>query len=154
METTQSDNSRSCYPFDFKDHTVLIVEDVDFNFIYMEAVLRCTGVKILWAKNGKEAIELVNANPDIDLILMDMYMPVMDGYEATAIISKLRPDLPIVAQTAYCLPDDIKKCYSAGCKSLLSKPIRKELLINTLADYFERIEKAAVDMLQHKAGNG
>jgi len=154
MEATRLNNSSSCYPFDFKDHTILIVEDVDFNFIYMEAVLRCTGVKIIWAKNGKEAIEIVNANTDIKLILMDMYMPVMDGYEATAIISKLRPGLPIIAQTAYCLPEDIKKCYSAGCTSLLSKPIRKELLINTLAEYFEKIEQTAVDMLQNKAGNG
>jgi len=154
METIQLNNNSGCYPFDFKDHTILIVEDVDFNFIYIEAVLRGTGVKIIWAKNGKEAIEIVHANLDIDLILMDMYMPVMDGYEATAILSKLRPGLPIIAQTAYCLPEDIKKCYSAGCIDLLSKPIRKELLINTLAEYFEKIEQATVDMLRNKASNG
>jgi CheY-like chemotaxis protein len=154
METTGLINSRSCYPFDFKHYTILIVEDVDFNFIYLEAVLRCTGVKIIWAKNGKEAVEIVIANTDIDLILMDMYMPVMDGYEATAVISKLRPGLPIVAQTAYCLPEDIKKCYAAGCISLLSKPIRKELLINTLAEYFERIEQATIDVRQNKARIG
>jgi two-component system, cell cycle response regulator DivK len=154
METTRLNNGNSFYPFDFKNHTVLIVEDVDFSFIYMEAVLRRTGVKIVWSQNGKEAVEAVKNNPDIDLVLMDMYMPVMTGYEATATIVKLRPGLPIIAQTAFCLPEDIKKCYDAGCIGHLAKPIRKELLINTLAEYFEKNEQVKIDMRQKMASNG
>jgi PAS domain S-box-containing protein len=138
METTQMNNS--AFPYDFKERTILIAEDIDFSFLYIEAVLRRTGVKILWAQNGKEAIEHVKTNFDIDLILMDMQMPVMNGYEATEIISKFRPGLPIIAQTAFVLPEDVKKCYAAGCTGYLAKPIRKEQLMNTLAEYFEKLE--------------
>jgi len=153
METTISGSGSSFYPFDFRGRTILIVEDVDFSFVFMEAVLRRTGVKIIWAKNGVAAVDAVKAHPDIDLILMDMYMPIMTGYEATEIISKLRPSLPIVAQTAFCLPEDIKKCYIAGCIGHLAKPIRREVLLNTLAEYFEKINQYTNEMPQNKASN-
>jgi CheY-like chemotaxis protein len=146
METTQKSNG-SRDSFDFKNYTILITEDVDFSFIYMQAVLRRTGIKIIWAQNGKDAVDVVKTNPEIDLVLMDMYMPVMDGYEATEIISKLRPTLPIIAQTAFCLPEDVKKCYAAGCTGYLSKPVRKEDLIDTLAIHFERIEQGTINIL-------
>jgi len=152
METTHSNSSS--YPFDFTGHTILIAEDVDFSFLYMEAVLRRTGVKIIWTQNGKDAVEIAKTNLEIDLVLMDMYMPVMDGFEATALISELRPGLPIIAQTAFCLPEDIKKCYAAGCIGHLAKPIRKEQLINTLAEYFERIEQGKLETPQNKIVNG
>ena len=141
METTQVNNSS--YPFDFKEHTILIAEDIDFSFLYIEAVLRRSGVKILWAQNGKEAIEHIKTNLDIDIVLMDMHMPVMNGYEATSVISSLRPGLPIIAQTAFVLPDDVKKCYAAGCAGYLAKPIRKEQLLNTLTEYFDKMEQHA-----------
>lgn len=140
METTQLNNGASSYPFDFKGHTILIAEDIDFSFLYIEAVLRRTGVKVLWAQNGKEAIEHVKSNLDIDIVLMDMHMPVMNGYDATVSISALRPELPVIAQTAFVLPDDVKKCYAAGCSGYLAKPIRKEQLMNTLSEYFDKME--------------
>jgi len=152
METTQLSNG-SKDSFDFKNHTILITEDVDFSFIYMEAVLRRTGIKVIWAKNGKDAVEVVKTNFEIDLVLMDMYMPVMDGYEATEIISKLRPSLPVIAQTAFCLPEDVKKCYAAGCVGYLAKPVRKEQLINILAEHFERMERDAFPSNQSKVSN-
>ncbi len=139
METNQM-NSNSSYPYDFREHTILIAEDIDFSFLYIEAVLRRTGVKILWAQNGKEAIEHINSNQDIDLVLMDMHMPVMNGYDATEVISKLRPGMPIIAQTAFVLPDDVKRCYAVGCTGYLAKPIRKEQLLNTLTEYFEKMD--------------
>lgn len=152
METTPlSNNSKD--PFDFKNHTILITEDVDFSFIYMEAVLRRTGVKVIWAQNGKEAVEIIKTNPEIDLVLMDMYMPVMDGYTATEIISKLRPSLPIIAQTAFCLAEDIKKCYAAGCTGYLAKPVRKEQLFSTLAQQFERMEQGTFNMNESSISN-
>lgn len=139
METTQVNNGSS-YPFDFREHTILIAEDIDFSFLYIEAVLRRTGVKILWAQNGKEAIEHVKTNLDIDIVLMDMHMPLMNGYDATGVVSALRPGLPIIAQTAFVLPDDVKKCYAVGCTGYLAKPIRKEQLLNTLSEYFDKME--------------
>jgi signal transduction histidine kinase/ActR/RegA family two-component response regulator len=142
METTQIVNNNSSSPVDFRERTILIAEDIDFSFLYIEAVLRRTGVKILWAQNGREAIEHVKTNQDIDLVLMDMQMPLMNGYQATEVISKLRPDLPIIAQTAFVLSDDVKKCYSVGCTGYLAKPIRKEQLMNTLTEYFVKYDQA------------
>ena len=153
METNQLKESSS-YPFDFKEHTLLIAEDIDFSFLYIEAVLRRTGVKILWAQNGKEAIEHVKTNHDIDLILMDMHMPLVNGYEATEIISGLRPGLPIIAQTAFVLPDDVKKCYDAGCAGYLSKPIRKEQLLNTLSEYFDKMDHHEESMPLYRVNIG
>jgi signal transduction histidine kinase/ActR/RegA family two-component response regulator len=153
METNQL-KENSSYPFDFREHTILIAEDIDFSFLYIEAVLRRTGVKILWAQNGKEAIEHVKSNHDIDLILMDMHMPVMNGYEATRIISDLRPELPIIAQTAFVLPEDVKKCYAAGCTGYISKPIRKEQLTNTLSEYFDKMERRDESMPLYRVNVG
>jgi len=153
METNQL-KENSSYPFDFREHTILIAEDIDFSFLYIEAVLRRTGVKILWAQNGKEAIEHVKSNHDIDLVLMDMHMPVMNGYEATGVISSLRPELPIIAQTAFVLPDDVKKCYAAGCTGYLSKPIRKEQLLNTLLEYFDKMERRDESMPLYRVNVG
>jgi len=153
METTQMNNSSS-YPYDFREHTILIAEDIDFSFLYIEAVLRRTGIKILWAQNGKEAIEHIKSNLDIDLVLMDMHMPVMNGYEATNLISELRPGLPVIAQTAFVLPDDVKRCYAAGCSGYLAKPIRKEQLLNTLSEYFDKMEQQAVDMPVYRVNVG
>lgn len=152
METTQFQSSS--YPFDFKEHTILIAEDIDFSFLYIEAVLRRTGVKILWAQNGKEAIEHIKSNLDIDIVLMDMHMPVMNGYEATSIISDLRPGLPIIAQTAFVLPDDVKKCYAAGCTGYLAKPIRKEQLLNTLSEYFDKMEQLSEEVPVYRVNAG
>lgn len=154
METTQLNSRNSSYPFNFTEHTILIAEDIDFSFLYIEAVLRRTGVKILWAQNGKEAIEHVKSNLDIDLVLMDMHMPVMNGYEATSIISGLRPELPILAQTAFVLPDDVKKCYAVGCTGYLAKPIRKEQLLNTLTEYFDKMEHHSEEIPSYRVNVG
>lgn len=154
METTQVNNSVNSYPYDFREHTILIAEDIDFSFLYMEAVLRRSGVKILWAQNGKEAVEHVKSNLDIDLVLMDMHMPIMNGYEATGIISALRPELPVLAQTAFVLPDDVKKCYAAGCTGYLAKPIRKEHLLNTLSEYFDKMEQTTETVPSFRASVG
>lgn len=153
METTQFNNNSS-YPYDFREHTILIAEDIDFSFLYIEAVLRRTGVKILWAQNGKEAIEHVKTNADIDLVLMDMHMPVMNGYEATEIITQIRPGLPIIAQTAFVLPEDVKKCYAAGSSGYLAKPIRKEQLLNILVEYFDKMDQHAEGRQEYRANIG
>jgi CheY-like chemotaxis protein/nitrogen-specific signal transduction histidine kinase len=152
MKTDQFTDSS--YPYDFRERTILIAEDIDFSFLYIEAVLRRTGVKILWAQNGEEAIKHVKANQSIDLILMDMHMPIMGGYEATELITKLRPGIPIIAQTAFVLPDDVKKCFSAGCSGFLAKPIRKEQLLNTMAEYFDKIDQNSDEGPMLKLGVG
>lgn len=154
METTQLKIANSSNPYDFKEHTILIAEDIDFSFLYIEAILRRTGVKILWAQNGKEAIEHVKSNHNIDLVLMDMHMPVMNGYDAAGVISGLRDDLPIIAQTAFVLPEDVKKCYASGCTGYISKPIRKEQLMDLLTEQLDKINHQAESVPLYRVSNG
>ena len=132
------------FPYYWKERKILIAEDIDFSFLYIEAVLRRTGAKVLWAKNGMEAIELVKVNNDIDVVLMDIHMPLMNGYDATREILKIQPELPVIAQTAFVMPTDIKECFAAGCTGYLAKPIKRAQLIQTLSDIFERNDQLSL----------
>jgi len=120
-----------------EDKTILIAEDEQMNYFFLQEALSTTGVKIIWAKNGQEAVNYVTSNLQIDLVLIDMKMPIMDGYEATSRIKKLKPKLPVIAQTAYAMPDEQKKGYQAGCDFYLSKPIDPTLLIETIQKYIK-----------------
>ena len=111
---------------------ILVVEDVESSFFLLEALLKKFKVKLLWAKNGIEAIEMVRGNSMIELILMDVNMPIMNGFEATAEIKKIRPTLPVIAQTAYANSGDREMAISAGFNEYLEKPIRKNLLYKML----------------------
>jgi len=88
------------------------------------------------AENGKEAINLCRENNNIDLVLMDIKMPIMDGFTATKRIKKIRPNLPIVAQTAYSTEEDIQKALEAGCDDFVSKPISRKRLKPIIGKYF------------------
>ncbi|WP_459209479.1 response regulator [Aquimarina rhabdastrellae] len=110
---------------------ILIAEDGEVNFLYLKTILnKMTGYDftIHRAKNGKDAVELCKTEQNIDLVLMDIKMPIMDGYDATKYIKKLRPDLPIIAQTAYTTKDDIDKALSAGCDDFVAKPVDRNIL--------------------------
>ncbi|WP_053179064.1 response regulator [Sunxiuqinia dokdonensis] len=113
---------------------ILIAEDVESNYLYLSAVLSKIKAKIFWAKNGKEAVDLFKKET-IDLILMDLQMPEMNGYEATRIIKGLNPDMPIVAQTAFAMSDDREKALEAGCDDYLAKPIKSKDLLNTVEKF-------------------
>lgn len=119
---------------DWTKKNVLVVEDEDSNFFLMERILRKTGARLIWAKNGLEAVEMVNKQ-DVDVILMDIRMPVMDGYEATEIIKQSKPSIPIIAQTAYALKGEREKSLSAGCDGYISKPIDSRELILLLQKF-------------------
>lgn len=111
---------------------VLIVEDDEMSFVYLKEVLKSTQIDILRAKNGNQAIELFEANPDIDLVLMDIKLPEMDGYEATRRIKQIRPMIPVIAQTAYAMADDQQKILQVGCDDYISKPINRRKLLQTI----------------------
>jgi len=89
-------------------------------------------INTLWAINGKMAIKYCNEHPEIDLVLMDINMPEMNGYEATKQIKKIRPVLPIISQTAYAIAGDQKKSIDAGCDDYISKPINRKILIEKI----------------------
>lgn len=114
--------------------TILIAEDEDSNYMYLEMVLTKTKVSLIWAKDGVEAVELcMKHNPD--LILMDIKMPNMDGLEATRQIKKSYPVIPIIAQTAFAMENDENMILESGCNAYLSKPIKAKNLIKTVSNY-------------------
>ncbi|MBI9067491.1 MAG: response regulator [Salinivirgaceae bacterium] len=120
--------------FDFENKTILIAEDEESNYKYLEQILSHTSAKILRAENGKEAVEIVKNN-HVDLILMDIKMPIMNGLEATKIIKELHRNIPIIAQTAFTLEMDEKVSLSSGCDAYIAKPIQKNKLISLLKDF-------------------
>lgn len=119
------------------DKIILVVEDIDLNFLYISELLKPTGSMIIHALNGKEAVERCQRDTNIDIVLMDIYMPVMNGYEATRQIKQIRPDLPIIAQTAYAMAEDKKRAMEAGCDDFVAKPIGKEELLSKIACFFK-----------------
>jgi len=130
----QSIEDQILYP-DWKNKVILVAEDEEVNFIYINEILGLTGANIIWAKDGAQAVELVNTIKKVDLILMDIKMPVMNGYAATMEIKQINPKLPIVAQTAYAFTEDRQKAEAAGCNDYLTKPINSRELFTTLSKF-------------------
>jgi CheY-like chemotaxis protein len=115
--------------------TILIAEDDDINFYYFKALLTNELIEILHAKNGIEALKICQNHPEIELVLMDLKMPEMDGFEATRQIKLLRNDLPIIAITAYCESEDKRMALQAGCNEFITKPVKKEFFIKKLEEF-------------------
>lgn len=118
---------------DWSDKTVLIAEDVNDNFLFLKTYLRKTKINVLWAKDGQEAIDMCLKDSSIDIVLMDIRMPNVDGYEATAEIKKTQPKMPIIAQTAYALNSDYQKVFDSGCDDYITKPILGSSLLDKMA---------------------
>ena len=118
--------------------SILIVEDVESNYLYLNAVLTKLNAQIDWVKNGLEAVNYAKENPDVDLILMDLQMPEMNGYDATREIKKIHPEIIIIAQTAFAMSDDRTKALEAGCDDYLAKPIRSKDLLDTVNKYLNK----------------
>jgi two-component system cell cycle response regulator DivK len=121
--------------YSWSGKTVLIVEDNETSNIYFEAALRKTKASLIWAKNGLDAVEIAKGNANIDLILMDINMPKMDGIEATKIIKSIYPKMVIVVQTAFILSGEERLCQEAGCDEFITKPIRLKYLLDTINRY-------------------
>ncbi|MCB9024513.1 MAG: PAS domain S-box protein [Lentimicrobiaceae bacterium] len=115
---------------------VLIAEDDEVSMNYLSILLKDCGKQILMAETGKEAVELCLRHPDIDLILMDIQMPEMGGYEASRQIREFNKEVIIIAQTAYALSGDREKVMAAGCNDYISKPVKKEVLQSLIEKYF------------------
>lgn len=115
--------------------TILVAEDEIYNFYYIQELLKPLKVITLHANNGLEAVELAKNNSEISLVLMDIRMPEMDGLEATKQIKKLRPLLPVIAQSAYASREDTEKAKAYGFDYYLSKPIVRDLFIEVVSKY-------------------
>lgn len=118
-------------PVAMKDMVILVAEDVDYNYELAEILLGRKSKRMIRACNGAEVLERITETIP-DLILMDLKMPVMDGYEATRLVREKFPDLPIIALTAYTQPEEEKRAMEAGCNAFISKPINHRELIDTI----------------------
>jgi len=122
-------SSADHYQYQWENRVVLITEDEEVNFFYLKTIFKRTEARIIRAKNGQEAVDIISDHGgEIDLILMDLNMPVMDGYEAMRIIKSRHPEIPVIAQTAYTLTDDRRKCMKAGFNDYIAKPINRVAL--------------------------
>lgn len=119
---------------DLKNITIMIVDDEENNWIFMLDALRPSNANLIWARVGQEAIDIVKSGKKIDVILMDMKMPIMDGYETTMAIKKINSTIPIIAQTAYAQPKEKARCLEAGCDAYISKPIIINRLIKLIIE--------------------
>jgi PAS domain S-box-containing protein len=128
-----SDNQVDELTLDWGNKVILVAEDELVNYRFFEEVFEGTRVNLIWAVNGQEAVEHCMVNKSIDLVLMDIKMPVLNGYDATEKIKKIRPELPIIAQTAYALIGDESKAKNAGCDDYIHKPIDSDELMKKIA---------------------
>ena len=120
--------------YDFSNKTILIVEDDLYNAEYIKELLTNKNLNILHTEYGIEAINISISQP-IDLVLMDIRLSDMDGYEATRQIRQHKPQLKIIAQTAYASHDERQKALDAGCNDYISKPLKKELLLAMISKH-------------------
>ncbi|MCF8303687.1 MAG: PAS domain S-box protein [Bacteroidales bacterium] len=132
------DSAAKVSPPNPENLTLLIVEDEKSSEQYLTELLKAGNNQLLYAKTGLEALEICKAHPAIDIIMMDIKMPGMDGYEATRKIREFNKEVKIIAQTAYALEGDREKALEAGCDEYVSKPIKKEKLLDLLISMTSR----------------
>jgi PAS domain S-box-containing protein len=121
----------------WNDKTILVAEDDHSNFFLIKEALKRTGAQIIWSQNGEETIRLFRENPNLDLVMMDVQMPIMDGYHCAGIIKKERPELPVIAQTAYAMAGERQISRKAGCDDYISKPIKIKELIMVISKFLK-----------------
>jgi len=116
--------------------TILVAEDDNINFLLIKRILELKEYKVLRALNGQEAVDMCRNNADIHLVLMDIKMPVLNGYEAFKLINSFNPKLPVIAQTAYASFEDFEKIMKSGFTAYLSKPLDKEKVYELIDSIF------------------
>jgi signal transduction histidine kinase/DNA-binding response OmpR family regulator len=118
--------------YDWSDKKILLVDDVYSNLEFLDILLRRSKVKTIMADNGKKAVDIFKKDTDIDLVIMDLQMPVMDGYTATRLIKEINPNVPVIVQTAFTETSDKKLAFESGCDVYLEKPIRANVLLENI----------------------
>ncbi|MFH1297781.1 MAG: response regulator [Bacteroidota bacterium] len=121
----------------WQGRNILIVEDDQVCFSYLDVLLKPTRATIFHALEGQQAVNLCHAHPEMDVILMDIRLPGMNGLDATREITSFRKELPVIAQTAYASEQDRKAALSAGCWDFITKPIRANEMLELIRKYLE-----------------
>jgi len=122
----------------WKDKTIVVVDDTKLNFVLLKTMLRKTEANVVWLENGQEVIDYVQKSNEVDLILMDIRMPVIDGVEASKIIKHIAPHIPIVIQTASVMGEAYEDIKNSGCDDTIFKPIDSTKLINIIQKQLEK----------------
>lgn len=115
--------------------TILVVEDDEISYLYLEEILSGENTSILRAYNGRHAIEIFETHPEIGLVLMDLKLPVLNGFDATQRMKEIRPAVPIIAQSAYVAPGDKEKAFKSSCDDYIEKPVRINELFALIEKY-------------------
>ena len=117
----------------WKNYTVLVAEDDPLNYRYIELLLvRRTGVSIIWAKDGSQALNQCRENKDIDIVLLDLQLPELDGYKTLELVKMHNPYLPVIIQTANSWNNEEEKCRNAGCDAFFNKPLNMDELLKEM----------------------
>jgi CheY-like chemotaxis protein len=131
LTVTKSDSGKMV------EKNILVVEDEDSNYLLMETILKSCKANVFRANDGISAVEMIRKNGQhIDLILMDIKIPGINGFEATREIKKIKSTIPVIAQTAYAMAGEREKCLNAGCDDYIAKPIDRNNLINKINRFF------------------
>lgn len=136
IPVSQNESIGKSNAIDWSSKTILVAEDEDSNYHFLEALLRKTKVNLLWAPDGVKFLELMNQYKNIDLVLLDIKMPGINGINAIKVIRQQNINIPVIAQTAFNQPEDKQRCLDSGCNDYLSKPIDRDLLFSKISKYF------------------
>jgi CheY-like chemotaxis protein len=130
-------DSRGKYAYDFSDKIVLVVEDNHISYKLIAAVLSQVKANVVHATNGQQAIDLCASDKHFDLVLMDMQLPEVNGFDATREIKRMRPDLAVVATTANAYAEDELACRKAGCDAFIAKPLNFRNMFELMQSFFD-----------------
>ena len=133
----KKENEATIHIEGFNGQKVLLAEDDAVNTIYMQKVLESMNLQVVHAETGREAVLKAETHGDINIVLMDIKMPDMNGYEATEIIKKKRPEVIIIGQSAHAYPEDREKGMEAGFSTYLSKPVSRDMLYEALKKHLQ-----------------
>ncbi len=134
---TNGSSRKMSFSYNWENKKLLLVDDVKVNLEFLDLLLRKTKAKTILADNGKKAVDIFKKDTSIDLVIMDLQMPVMDGYTATRLIKEIKPDVPVIVQTAYSELSDSKLARQSGCDAYMEKPIKANELLKTIARLLE-----------------
>lgn len=121
---------------DWSEKIILVIEDIEINYLFIRKALQKTNASFLWADNGEKALEIIRLRNDINLVLMDIRLPDIDGYKLVKMIKNINPSLKVIAQTAHAFAEEREKSILSGCDNYISKPIRRNILIQIINDSF------------------
>ena len=139
MKTEDSQKDQLAGNIDWSAHKCLLVDDNVDVLTYLKRILLDTGINIISASSGAEALEIISKTPDLDLILLDLQMPEINGLDVTKEIRKINSNIPVIAQTAYIFEDEKAGILQAGCDACLIKPILKDNLITVMSSFIKSV---------------